>query len=80
MEKSTRKLDELGRIVLPIELRRSLDITEQSEVEIWEDPIKKQIIIQKMKPCCMCCGSENDLKAYQNKMICSVCQSEIAKL
>lgn len=80
MEKSIRKVDELGRIVLPIEMRRTLDLTENAEVEMWLESEKHQIVIQKAKPSCMCCGGEEELKQHRNKWICSACQNEIAKL
>lgn len=43
-----RKVDELGRIVLPIELRRTLEINEKDPLEIFVDG--KQIILQKYQP------------------------------
>ena len=49
-----RKVDELGRIVLPIELRRTLDIAEKDAIEIYVDG--ESIILKKYEPTCIFCG------------------------
>lgn len=51
-----RKVDDLGRIVLPIELRRTLDISERDELEIYME--NDQIILKKYEPSCIFCGCE----------------------
>ena len=56
-----RKVDELGRIVLPIEIRRTMDIVERDEIEIFMDG--DQIILQKFQPSCVFCGSTRNLVA-----------------
>ena len=50
-----RKVDELGRIVLPIELRRTLDIDVKDALEIYVEG--SQIILKKYEPACVFCGS-----------------------
>lgn len=72
-----RKVDELGRIVLPIELRRTLDIEERDPVEIYLDGDK--IILQKYEPACLFCGSSAGLVKYHGKNICQDCVRNIAK-
>ena len=52
-----RKVDELGRIVLPIELRRTLDIAERDPLEIYVDG--SSIILNKYQPACIFCGDSN---------------------
>ena len=52
-----RKVDDLGRIVLPIELRRVLDIAERDELEIFME--NDRIILQKYEPACIFCGSSH---------------------
>ena len=49
-----RKVDDLGRIVLPIELRRTLDIHERDSIEIFVDG--NQIVLKKYSPACIFCG------------------------
>ena len=66
-----RKIDDLGRIVLPIELRRTLDISERDELEICME--NDRIILQKFEPACVFCGSFQNLIQYRNKNICEDC-------
>ncbi len=72
-----RKVDDLGRIVLPIELRRTLDIAERDELEIFME--NDRIVLQKFEPACLFCGSNHGLVSYRGKNICSECASEIAR-
>ena len=66
-----RKVDELGRIVLPIELRRTLDIAERDELEIYLDDDK--VVLKKYEPCCIFCASPRGLVTYQGKNVCMEC-------
>lgn len=72
-----RKVDELGRIVLPIELRRTLDIEERDALEIYLDG--DRIVLQKYETSCLFCGSDRGLVSYKGKNICSECAKEIAR-
>lgn len=72
-----RKVDELGRIVLPVELRRTLDIEERDPVEIYLDGDK--IILQKYEPACLFCGSSHALTSYRGKNICRECVRNMNK-
>ncbi len=66
-----RKVDELGRIVLPIEMRRTLDIAERDSLEIYVEG--DSIILKKYQPACVFCGSVKDLVSYEGKNVCSDC-------
>jgi len=66
-----RKVDELGRIVLPIEMRRTLDIEVRDEIEIFME--NDRIILQKYEPSCIFCGSSRALIEYQRKNVCQMC-------
>ena len=66
-----RKVDELGRIVLPIELRRVLDIAERDELEIFTQ--NDQIILQKYQTSCVFCGTTRELSLYKGKHVCGTC-------
>lgn len=70
-----RKIDELGRIVLPIELRRTLDIAEKDALEIYTD--QDSIILKKYKSSCVFCGSNEDLGEFKGKCVCAVCMKEL---
>ena len=66
-----RKVDDLGRIVLPIELRRMLDIAERDELEIYIE--NDHIILQKFEPACIFCGGARGLVTYRDKNVCQEC-------
>lgn len=72
-----RKVDELGRIVLPIELRRTMDIAERDALEIYVDG--PSIILRKYEPACIFCGSAKDVISYKEKNICAACMQELKK-
>lgn len=66
-----RKIDDLGRIVLPAELRRTLDMSVQDSVEIYVET--DHIVLKKHMPSCHFCGCCTDLKSLKGKYICSNC-------
>jgi len=66
-----RKVDELGRIVLPIELRRTLDIAEKDSLEIYVD--EDTIILRKYQPACIFCDNARDILVYKGKNVCKDC-------
>jgi transcriptional pleiotropic regulator of transition state genes len=70
-----RRVDELGRIVIPIELRRTLDIAEKDALEIYVDG--EQIILKKYEPACIFCGDARDVVNYRGKNICTKCLEQI---
>ena len=73
-----RKVDELGRIVLPIELRRTLDIAEKDALEIYVDG--NSIVLKKYEPSCTFCGDAKNVVNYKGKNICTNCLAEMKKL
>ncbi|MGB9812952.1 MAG: AbrB/MazE/SpoVT family DNA-binding domain-containing protein [Thermovenabulum sp.] len=70
-----RKVDELGRVVIPIELRRVLNISEKDPLEIYVDGDK--IILKKYEPGCIFCGSADDVVNFKGKNVCKKCISEM---
>ena len=66
-----RKVNELGRIVLPIELRRTLGIEEKDRIEIFVDG--ESIILRKYQPACIFCDNAKDIINYKGKNICPDC-------
>ena len=66
-----RKVDELGRIVLPIELRRTLGIAEKGPLEIYVE--EERIILRKYQPDCIFCGNVRDVVVYKGKNVCREC-------
>jgi len=77
---SVRHIDELGRIVLPIEVRRSLRWGEKTPVEIMLNKERSEVILRCHASTCVYCGSTEKLKEYRMKYICTVCQKELCKL
>lgn len=73
-----RRVDELGRVVLPIELRNKFSITEKDPMEIYVDG--NSIILKKYEPNCIFCGSSKKLIDYQGKLICEKCANKISTL
>lgn len=71
-----RKVDELGRVVIPIELRRTLDIAEKDALEIYVDG--EQIILKKYAPACIFCAEASNVTSYKGKNICSGCLKDMA--
>jgi transcriptional pleiotropic regulator of transition state genes len=70
-----RKVDELGRIVLPIELRRTLDIGEKDALEIYVEG--SAIVLRKYRPTCIFCDSARDISVFKGKNICPRCLREL---
>ena len=70
-----RKVDELGRVVIPIELRRTLHIGEKDALEIYVDG--PQIILKKYEPACIFCGQAKDITNFKGKNICPDCIEEL---
>jgi len=70
-----RKVDELGRIVLPIEMRRTLDIAERDALEIYVEG--STVILKKYKPSCVFCDAVKDVTAFRGKNICPRCLREL---
>ncbi len=75
---NVRAIDELGRIVLPVEYRTALDIKSGDMMRMELDGEK--IVIQKNNPSCVFCGSEVALTKYNSKTICLNCIREISKI
>jgi transcriptional pleiotropic regulator of transition state genes len=70
-----RKVDELGRVVLPIELRRTLNIDVKDPIEIFIDG--EHVILKKHEPACTFCGSVGCVKHFKGKNVCSECVTAI---
>ena len=81
MSKNTgiiRKLDELGRVVIPIEIRNQFNINEKDPIEIYVEG--SSIILRKYEPNCIFCGKNDNLVEYKEKLICKKCLDKINEL
>jgi looped-hinge helix DNA binding domain, AbrB family len=72
-----RRVDELGRIVLPKELRGTLGIEERTPLEIYTED--DSIILKKHETACVFCGGTEDMTVFRGKQICAVCLSLLQK-
>ncbi len=70
-----RQMDSLGRIVLPIELRRTLDIAQKDSLEIYVEG--NQIILKKYEPTCIFCENSRDIVIFKGKNVCPNCLKEL---
>lgn len=73
-----RKVDELGRVVIPIEIRNQFEIAEKDPIEIYVDG--SSIILKKYERSCLFCGNTKKVLSYKNKLICSKCLKQIKDL
>ncbi len=72
-----RKIDELGRIVIPMEIRNTLDLKSRDSIQIsLED---ERIVLTKYGDKCVFCGNQDKLKSYMGKQICQKCTGEVKK-
>ena len=66
-----RRMDELGRVVIPIEIRNQFNIVEKDPIEIYVDG--SSIVLKKFEPNCIFCGNTKNLLTYNDKLICESC-------
>jgi transcriptional pleiotropic regulator of transition state genes len=71
-----RRVDELGRVVIPIELRRTHNIAEKDSMEIYVDGDK--IVLRKYEPACVFCGNAADVASFKGKNVCRACRASMA--
>ena len=73
-----RKVDGLGRIVLPAELRRTLHIADKDDLEIYVSG--DRIVLRKYDPACVFCGSGKEVRYFKGKNICRECLRQLDDL
>ena len=74
----TRQVDELGRFVLPIEIRRAIGINVKDSLEIFTE--EDRVILRKYEPACIFCNSADDVVYYEGKRICGACLAKLKAL
>jgi transcriptional pleiotropic regulator of transition state genes len=70
-----RPVDELGRVVLPKEIRTTFDINPKNSLEIFTDG--DRIILQKYLPACIFCGNADNIVYFNGKRICTECLEKL---
>jgi len=71
-----RKIDDLGRIVLPKELRKTMNINVKDPLEIFVEN-DGSIVLKKYEPACIFCGNANNTIEYKGKIVCRDCLKEL---
>lgn len=71
----SRRLDNLGRYVIPAEIRKNLDIKEKDILEVYTDGDK--IILRKVEECCTFCKRKEDLQEINDKYVCKDCVKKL---
>ncbi len=72
-----RRIDSVGRFVLPIELRRTLQIEDSDSLEIYVED--NAIILKKYQPACIFCGNARNVDTYKGKNVCADCRAALAQ-
>ena len=70
-----RRVDELGRIVIPIGLRQTHEMEAKQQLEIFVEG--EYIILGKYSPHCYLCGDTNNLRNFKGKNICQPCINDL---
>ena len=73
-----RKVDELGRVVIPIEIRNQFNIIEKDSLKIYVD--NDSIILKKYEPSCIFCHSSVNLIDFNSKLLCNNCLINLKKI
>ena len=72
-----RRIDSVGRFVLPIELRRTLEIGDADSLEIFIED--NTIVLKKYQPACIFCGNARDVSQYKGKNVCVNCRRDLGE-
>ena len=72
-----RRVDELGRVVIPIEIRNKFDIAEKDPIEIYVDG--SNIVLKKYEQSCIFCGNTKGLSEYKGKLVCDKCVEKLSE-
>jgi transcriptional pleiotropic regulator of transition state genes len=72
----SRKIDDLGRVVIPAEMRKGFGLKDGDYLEISVD--QDRIVLSKRQDICIICSSTTDLKEFKERMICATCVRELA--
>lgn len=70
-----RRIDEMGRIVLPAELRRTMGLRERETMEIFTEG--SSIVLKKYSPACIFCDGGRDVSRFKGKFVCARCLQQL---
>lgn len=72
-----RRIDSFGRLVLPAEIRKLMEIGEKDPVEFYMDG--QNLVVKKYNPCCIFCSSSDNVSLFKGKVICAACRAGIVE-
>lgn len=72
-----RRMDELGRVVVPAELRRTLGLPEKAPIEIFTQG--EEVILRRYEPLCVFCGQGGDMVQFHGKRVCRTCRQGLSE-
>ena len=72
-----RKVDDLGRLVIPMEIRKNMNIETRDPIEIFVE--EESIILKKYQPSCIFCENASNLLQFKGKLICPECLEKLKK-
>lgn len=73
-----RHIDDVGRLILPMDLRRKLHIEKGGDFEVFMDD--EMIVMRKYQPSCIFCESMEQIEQYKGRNICAACRARIGAL
>lgn len=79
-KRGVRQIDALGRVVIPIDVRRSLDMKIGDNVEFFVDYSQNSVTIRKYVSSCTFCGSQKKLRIFDNKSVCKECIKKLSDI
>ncbi len=79
-KRGVRQIDALGRVVIPIDVRRSLDMKIGDNVEFFVDSSQNSVTIKKYVDSCTFCGSHEKLRIFENKSVCKNCIKKLSDI
>jgi len=75
---SARRIDGLGRVVVPVEIRRLLGIADGDLLDIHVE--NGRVVMRRIEHSCVFCGSNDDLRTHRDRLLCASCVAEISRL
>lgn len=73
-----RYIDDLGRVVLPLETRQALGWAEKTPLTLHADPDGGTVVLKRHRPSCIFCGNGEALSDYRGKSVCPSCRRKLA--
>lgn len=75
--RSIRTMDELGRVALPMEMRRELGWEKEMQLALFYE--EGRVLLQSLRKRCAVCGGEEDLQPVRGRYLCRPCREEIER-